>query len=57
MSKGRWTPEQYSAITAETSNLLIAAAAGAGKTAVLVERITRKITSNENPLDIDKFWW
>ncbi len=55
MSKGKWTPEQYSAITAETSNLLIAAAAGAGKTAVLVERITRKITSKENPLDIDKF--
>ncbi|MDF2519999.1 MAG: recombination helicase AddA, partial [Clostridia bacterium] len=54
MSHGKWTPEQYSAITAGTSNLLIAAAAGAGKTAVLVERITRKITADENPLDIDK---
>lgn len=54
MSNGKWTPEQYSAITAGTSNLLIAAAAGAGKTAVLVERITRKITDKENPLDIDK---
>lgn len=54
MSHGKWTPEQYSAITAETSNLLIAAAAGAGKTAVLVERITRKITTKESPLDIDK---
>lgn len=54
MSHGKWTPEQYDAITAGTSNLLIAAAAGAGKTAVLVERITRKITDQENPLDIDK---
>jgi ATP-dependent helicase/nuclease subunit A len=54
MSQGKWTTEQYSAITAGTGNLLIAAAAGAGKTAVLVERITRKITDTTNPLDIDK---
>jgi ATP-dependent helicase/nuclease subunit A len=54
MSQGKWTTEQYSAITAGTSNLLIAAAAGAGKTAVLVERITRKVTAAENPVDIDK---
>jgi ATP-dependent helicase/nuclease subunit A len=54
MSQGRWTNEQYSAITADTSNLLIAAAAGAGKTAVLVERITRKVTAESNPVDIDK---
>lgn len=54
MSQGKWTTEQYSAITADTSNLLIAAAAGAGKTAVLVERITRKVTADERPVDIDK---
>jgi ATP-dependent helicase/nuclease subunit A len=54
MSQGKWTIEQYSAITADTSNLLIAAAAGAGKTAVLVERITRKVTAASNPVDIDK---
>jgi ATP-dependent helicase/nuclease subunit A len=54
MSQGKWTTEQYSAITADTSNLLIAAAAGAGKTAVLVERITRKVTAASNPVDIDK---
>lgn len=54
MSQGKWTTEQYSAITADTSNLLIAAAAGAGKTAVLVERITRKVTAAESPIDIDK---
>lgn len=54
MSHGKWTPEQYSAIVAPTSNLLIAAAAGAGKTAVLVERITRKIIADTDPVDIDK---
>ena len=54
MGQGKWTTEQYSAITADTSNLLIAAAAGAGKTAVLVERITRKVTATSNPVDIDK---
>ena len=35
-------------------NLLVAAAAGSGKTAVLVERIIRIITNEENPVDIDK---
>ncbi|HQE66678.1 MAG TPA: helicase-exonuclease AddAB subunit AddA [Bacillota bacterium] len=35
-------------------NLLVSAAAGAGKTAVLVERIIRKITHAENPVDIDR---
>ena len=54
MSQGKWTTEQYSAITAGTSNLLVAAAAGAGKTAVLVERISRKVTDSSNPVDIDK---
>ena len=54
MSQSKWTTEQYSAITAGTSNLLIAAAAGAGKTAVLVERITRKVTAASDPVDIDK---
>ena len=39
MSEGSWTDEQLQAINANGCNLLIAAAAGAGKTAVLVERI------------------
>ena len=49
-----WTNEQWDAITAKDCNLLVAAAAGAGKTAVLVERIIRKITDAGHPLDIDK---
>ena len=54
MSETRWTNEQWDAITARNCNLLVAAAAGAGKTAVLVERIIKKITDDENPIDIDK---
>ena len=47
-----WTEKQKQAIYEKGSNLLVAAAAGSGKTAVLVERIINKIT-NEN-IDIDK---
>ena len=47
-----WTTEQKQAIYEKNTNLLIAAAAGSGKTAVLVERIINKII-NEN-VDIDK---
>ena len=54
MSGTKWTNEQWDAITARDCNLLVAAAAGAGKTAVLVERIIKKITDEENPTDIDK---
>jgi len=49
-----WTPEQLSAIETRGCNLLVAAAAGSGKTAVLVERIIRKVTDEKNPVDIDK---
>lgn len=51
---GKWTEEQARAISEDRCNLLVAAAAGAGKTAVLVERIIRKITHPENPVDIDR---
>lgn len=54
MSKTKWTEEQLSAIDTRNCNLLVAAAAGSGKTAVLVERIIRIITNEENPVDIDK---
>lgn len=47
-----WTPEQSKAIEVLNSNLLVSAAAGSGKTAVLVERIIRIIT--EEMIDIDK---
>ena len=47
-----WTKEQKQAIEEKGSNILVAAAAGSGKTAVLVERIINKVV-NEN-IDIDK---
>lgn len=48
-----WTEQQKQAIFANGGNILVSAAAGSGKTAVLVERVIQKITG-ENPVDIDK---
>lgn len=50
----KWTAEQQRAIDTHDKNLLVAAAAGSGKTAVLVERIIKMIVRDENPVDIDK---
>ena len=50
----KWTIDQKKAIDLEHRNLLVAAAAGSGKTAVLVERIITKIIRKNSPLDIDK---
>ena len=52
MSEVKWTNEQLNAIKEDRNNVLVAAAAGSGKTAVLVERIINKII-NKN-VDIDK---
>lgn len=52
MAGVKWTNEQQSAISKKGSNILVAAAAGSGKTAVLVERIIRKIIDDK--VDIDK---
>ncbi len=54
LNNDRWTPEQLRAITESGCSLLVAAAAGAGKTAVLVERIIRRITQPQQPVDIDR---
>ena len=54
MGETKWTKEQQEAIDTRRCNLLIAAAAGSGKTAVLVERIIKIITNEEDPVDIDK---
>jgi len=54
VSSPKWTKEQLEVIESRECNLLVAAAAGSGKTAVLVERIIQMITSRENPIDIDK---
>ena len=52
MSDVKWTSEQKQAIEEKGQNILIAAAAGSGKTAVLVERIIQKIIKDK--IDIDK---
>lgn len=49
----KWTKEQEAAIYTSGTNILVAAAAGSGKTAVLVERIIQKLLNKEDPLDID----
>ena len=49
-----WTREQKQVIESRGKNLLVSAAAGSGKTAVLVERIIRMVTDSEHPVDIDK---
>ena len=51
MSEVKWTKEQLQAIQEKDSNILVAAAAGSGKTAVLVERIINKIINDK--IDID----
>lgn len=50
----RWTDEQRQVMELRGRNLLVSAAAGSGKTAVLVERIIRKITDADHPVDIDQ---
>lgn len=50
----QWTREQKQVIESRNRNLLVSAAAGSGKTAVLVERIIRMITDPEHPMDIDR---
>ncbi|MBQ7088657.1 MAG: helicase-exonuclease AddAB subunit AddA [Clostridia bacterium] len=54
MSKREWTPEQIQSIHARGGSLLISAAAGSGKTAVLIERIVSLITDPAHPLDVDR---
>ena len=44
----RWTKDQASAIEARGTNLLVAAAAGSGKTSVLVERVSRLVEEGAN---------
>ena len=49
-----WTDDQWDAITLKGQNMLVAAAAGSGKTAVLVERIIRRISNEWEPIDVDR---
>lgn len=50
----KWTEEQQKVISLRNRNILVSAAAGSGKTAVLVQRILSKIMDREHPVDIDR---
>ncbi|MDE6950028.1 MAG: UvrD-helicase domain-containing protein, partial [Lachnospiraceae bacterium] len=52
--KRQFTENQEQAISLRGKNILVSAAAGSGKTAVLVERIIRMISEGEDPADIDR---
>lgn len=49
-----WTTQQLNAINARNRNILVSAAAGSGKTAVLVERVIKMISNKENPVDVNQ---
>ncbi|MBQ7370375.1 MAG: UvrD-helicase domain-containing protein, partial [Blautia sp.] len=49
-----WTDEQQKVISLRDRNILVSAAAGSGKTAVLVQRILGKLTDRDRPVDIDR---
>ena len=49
-----WTKEQQKVIDLRQRNILVSAAAGSGKTAVLVERIIKRILDERNPVDVDR---
>ena len=51
----RWTTDQQAAIEAKVGPVLVSAAAGSGKTAVLVERVLRRLTDPVHPIDLDRF--
>ncbi|MCR4782180.1 MAG: helicase-exonuclease AddAB subunit AddA [Lachnospiraceae bacterium] len=50
----KWTDEQQKVIDTRGKDILVSAAAGSGKTAVLVERIINRILNDDNPVDIDR---
>ena len=50
----RWTPEQRKVIDLRGRSMLVSAAAGSGKTAVLVERIISLVTDSSHPVDVDQ---
>ncbi len=49
-----WTPQQQTAIDAHGSGYIVSAAAGSGKTSVLVERLTKIISNTNNPIPVEK---
>jgi len=53
-AKTKWTPQQQSAIDARGENILVSAAAGSGKTAVLTERAVQRMLDSKEPIDADR---
>ena len=51
---GRWTDEQQAAIDARGTSIIVSAAAGSGKTSVLVERLLRQLSDTENKVSAEK---
>lgn len=54
MGEKKWTDDQLRVIETRNRNILVSAAAGSGKTAVLVQRIIEMITDRDHPMDIDE---
>ncbi len=54
MPKTVWTQSQQNAINSRNGTILVSAAAGSGKTAVLVERVIKRLTDKINPCSADK---
>lgn len=50
----QWTPQQNDAINALDGSVLVSAAAGSGKTAVLTQRVIGRLTDSENPVSADR---
>ncbi len=50
----KWTEDQQRVIDSRNRNLLVSAAAGSGKTAVLVEHIVAMVTDGQDPVDLDE---
>lgn len=53
-SDATWTDEQWQAIWAKGQDMLVSAAAGSGKTAVLINRMIERVLSEENPVSVDE---
>ena len=50
----QWTTDQQKVIDIREQNMLVSAAAGSGKTAVLVERIIQRVLEEKHPIEIDR---
>ena len=55
MAERKWTEDQKKILNSRGQELLVSAAAGSGKTAVLVERIYGRVMDKSHPVDIDRF--